>query len=442
MPDRIARILLLAAALLLILIPAAAQENGPITVTDATGAEVTISDASRIITIGGAVTETVFALGLGDNVIAVDESSIYPEAAAALPQVGYLRFLAAEPILAFDPTLIITTIDAGPPEVLAQVRDAGVTVLIVQAQASFDAAIAKIELIAAALDRSEAGAALVEGLQADIDRAAELTATVTEPVRVLFLFLRGTAVQGAAGTGTSADEMIRLAGAENVVTDYSGYQPLSAEAIIAAAPDVIVTTSNGAESIGGLEAVLALPGVADTPAAENGRVIASMDDLYLLGFTPRLGQAILDLTYLLNEDIPRPLTVVARLAGDFDILLEGVDIAGYTERLTDEGPFTVFAPNNAAFEALPPGMLGGLFSSPISVQAVLGYHIVEGVFTAETLSRMDGAMLPTLFGPPLAVTVSDGVVSVNGVQVVAADTAAANGIIHIIDGVLIPERPR
>jgi iron complex transport system substrate-binding protein len=423
--------------------PAAAQDeaSGPVTVVDAYGEEVVIEDASRIISIGGAVTETIYALGLGDNIIAVDESSIYPAAAFDLPQIGYLRFLSAEPILAYNPTLIIATDDAGPPEVVQQLRDVGVTFLIVPAEDTLEGAIDKLMTIAAALDRVEAGQALVDDMRASVADAGNLVSTLDARPRVMFLFLRGMSVLGVSGAGTGADEMIRLAGAENAVTSYEGYQPLTAEAVVAAAPDVILVTTNGIDSIDGLDALLELPGVAQTPAAQNGRIIASMDDLYLLGFTSRMGDAIIDLTYLVHTELPRPLPIVARLRGDSATLVRALQIAGQWDMLSGEGPFTVFAPQQSAFDDLPPGLLEGLFSSPISVQAVIGFHIVPDLLTYADLLGMDGESLPTLLGTPLSVTVEGDTVFINGVAIAEPDVMASNGVLHYIDGVLLPERP-
>lgn len=432
---------LLIVLILLLAMSVSAQEANPVTVIDAYGNEVTIEDTSRIVTIGGAVTETVYALGFSENIVGVDESSIYPAEALELPIIGYLRYLAAEPILEVEPTLIITTQDAGPQEVVDLLESAGITFLVVPAEDTVDGAITKIRTIAQALDSVELGETLIADLQADIETATTLTDSLDSSPRVLFLFLRGQAVQGLAGTGTGADEMIRLAGAENAFPDADGYQALTAEAVITAQPDIIVTTSNGIDSIGGMDALLALPGVSDTPAAQNGRIIASMDDMYLLGFTSRLGDAVLDFTYLLHEDLPRSVTTVARLDGRFDTLIEAIEIAEYQALFEGEGPYTIFAPAPTAFDALPPALLEGLFSSPISVQAVIGFHVVEGNYTAEQLMTMDGQQLPTLLGAPLMITVDGDTLLVNGVTITEPDITADNGILHMIDGVLMPERP-
>jgi iron complex transport system substrate-binding protein len=434
----------IAAALLFGLMPSilpAAQESEPITVTDADGEEVVINDPSRIVSLSGRTTEILYALGLGDRLIGVDVSSIYPAEAAELPQVGYIRFLEAEAVLAVEPTLIIATTDIGPVEVVEQLRQSGITLLIVPAEDTLEGAVATIELLAQALGADEAGADIAAELLTDAQQAQALVETVETTPRVLFVYAR-EGILAVAGTDTGADEIIRLAGGENVVTEFEGYQPITAELIAAYAPDIILTTSLGVESLGGLEGFLQIPGLAQTPAAQNNRIIyENLDDLYLLGFTPRLGNAILDLTYLLHESLPRPIPVVWRLRAGEDILTQAMTIGGMDVTLSGEGPFTVFAPTAEAFEALPEGLLEGLFSSPISVQAVIAFHVLPGRYTSEDLAALDGQSVNSLLGQPLNVTVADGMIYINEIPVLEADIEASNGIIHVVGGALIPQRP-
>jgi iron complex transport system substrate-binding protein len=432
--------------LMILFISSTLAQDNPIVVVDALGNEITIEDYSRLITIGGAVTETVFALGMEDNIIAVDDSSIYPPETASFESVGYLRFLSSEPILALNPTLIITTEDAGPPEVVRQLEQSGVTFLIVPAEDTIDGATEKIMTIARALDKEAEGQALVDGMLADIATAQELLSNVESDPKVLFVYARGAAVLTVSGTGTGADEIISLARGVNAVTDYEGYKPLTAEAVVAAAPDIILTTSLGVDSLGGIDEMMDLPGVALTPAGQNGRILyTNLDDLFLLGFTPRLGGAILELTYLLHPELPRPIPVDLLLNGNFETLLNLMDLTGLEDTLGDEGNFTLFAPNDDAFKTLPKDMVDSLMSNPESMQTALTYHIVNESLSENDIRNLaeNNETITTILGEPLTFSLDDsGGILINGhVHIIESEIEGSNGMIHIIDAVLLPERP-
>ena len=269
------------------------------------GARPVAAGALRIVPLGGPVTETVYALGAGDFVVGTDTSSVYPEAATTLPQVGYQRTLAAEGVLSLQPDLVLATDEAGPANVLEQLRAAGVRLVLVPSEHSVAGAQAKVRAIAAALDRAEAGEKLAATIAAEADDARARIKKMTTRPTVLFLYARGGATMNVAGQGTAADAMINLAGGRNAVTGYDGYKPLTAEAAVAAAPQFILTLDRGLASVGGKERLLTQPGLDVTPAGQNKRVVA-LDDLYLLGFGPRTGAAILDLARALHPDESQP----------------------------------------------------------------------------------------------------------------------------------------
>jgi iron complex transport system substrate-binding protein len=266
------------------------------TLTDATDAEVDVANLESVITLGGDITEIVYALGQENHLVAVDTSSLYPSQAEALPKVGYVRDLAAEGVLSLEPSLIIATGDAGPPEVLQQLREAGVPLFIVPTQDSLQGARAKIDSVAKIFGAQLQAEDIKWQIDLDIGEAQLYidSETGAKP-RVMFIYARGAGTLLVSGTNTSAHAMIELAGGENAITNYADYKPLTAEAAVAAAPDVLLFLSRGLESVGGTQGLAELPGLSLTPAYENERIIA-LDDLYLLGFTPRVGQALLDLT--------------------------------------------------------------------------------------------------------------------------------------------------
>ncbi|MCS7080664.1 MAG: ABC transporter substrate-binding protein [Chloracidobacterium sp.] len=268
------------------------------TVMDANGRPVAITDVSRVVAAGGSVTEIVYALGAEGALVGCDASSLYPEAATKLPQVGYVRALSAEGVLSLRPSLVLTLPEAGPPDALAQLRASGTPVLTVPAEASIEGVKRKIRAVAQALDRQPQGEELIRRLDADLVQAQAYLAGRAEKPKVMFIYARGQGAANVAGRDTAAAEMIRLAGGVNAF-DFEGYKPLTAEAVVAAAPDVILLPSRGLQSSGGVAGVLAMPGVKQTPAGRNQRIVA-VDDLLLLGFGPRTGQGVLELARLLH----------------------------------------------------------------------------------------------------------------------------------------------
>jgi len=245
----------------------------------------------RIVSLGSSITEILYAIGAQDQIVAVDSGSLYPEAAKTLPKTGYMRTLSAEGLLSLQPTLIIATSEAGPPQALAYLKDAGVELLILPEKHTLEGVEEKITAIARRLAKTERGQELVDALH-----LAEKT--LAEPVacqpKAVFVSSRGAHGLMAAGTHTAAHAMLMLAGAKNVADSYTGYKPLSAEYLMMASPDVIVTKQRTLDTAGGEEAFLKTPALLETPAGRQKRVVA-MDDIYILGFGPRCGQAALDL---------------------------------------------------------------------------------------------------------------------------------------------------
>ena len=275
-----------------------------VTVRDAQNRAVNVADISRVVTLGGPVTETVFALGVGPQVVATDISSNYPAAAAALPRVGYYRQLSAESIIALKPTLVIGNEDSGPPVVLEQLQAANIALLILPKSTSPAVTKKNIVTLGQVFGRDAQATALNRNLDAQLVQAARLRSSVTRQVKVMFIYARGSNMIQVGGRNTSADGMIRLAGGRNVFSNFEGYRPLTPEAAVSANPDYILMLNDGLASVGGVEGVLKLPGIAQTNAGKNRRII-SMDGNFLLDFGPRLGDAAKDLALKLYPDLRR-----------------------------------------------------------------------------------------------------------------------------------------
>lgn len=258
-----------------------------------------------IVSVGGDVTEIVYALGAGDRVVAVDLTSRHPQAARGLPQVGYMRQLSAEPILGLSPALIIAIADAGPPPVLDQLRAAGACVALAPDEHSPEGVVGKVQAVAAAIGRETEGEALVRRLESDFAALRGAIDAVGDRPKVLFLFSVGEGAPMVGGRGSSADAIIHLAGGRNAIKDFEDFKPVSSEGVIAAQPDVLLVTELTLEKLGGVEGLLARPDVAQTPAGKSRRVVA-MESLLLLGFGPRTPQAIRDLAQALHPHAGLP----------------------------------------------------------------------------------------------------------------------------------------
>ena len=270
--------------------------------TAVTSAMAALAADARIVSVGGTVTEIVYALGFGPRVVAVDTSSVFPAEAPVLPQVGYQRTLAAEGVVSQRPTLLLLTLESGPPPAIEQLRGLGIPLQIIPATSSIEGAKEKIRLVAEALGAKAKGEDLTRTLTAELASTDVLVKRATSKARVLFIYARGGGTLMVGGTDTPAAAMIGLAAGENAVSAFDGFKPLTAEAVTTAAPDVILVPSRGLASLGGVDGVLAQPGIALTPAGKSRRIV-SMDDLLLLGFGPRLGRAVRELAILLHPEL-------------------------------------------------------------------------------------------------------------------------------------------
>lgn len=263
-------------------LPAAAQELHP------------FADSSRLVSIGGSLTEIIYALGEEGKLIARDQTATYPEAAAALPDVGYMRQLAPEGVLSVSPSALLVIEGSGPPEALEVLSHAGVEYQTVSESFSHDGILTKVRAVGQALGVPDKAEALASELDTALKAVEQRTADITTRKRVLFvLSAEGGKIQ-ASGTGTAADGIIALAGAVNAIDEYSGYKALTEEAIIEAAPDVILMMDRGGDHSASNADLIGNPAIALTEAGRNHAIIR-LDGAYLLGFGPRTAEAVSDL---------------------------------------------------------------------------------------------------------------------------------------------------
>ncbi|PBB94056.1 hemin ABC transporter substrate-binding protein [Mesorhizobium sp. WSM3864] len=251
------------------------------------------SDTSRIASIGGSITEIVYALGEEGHLVARDSTSSFPQAAQKLPDVGYMRALSPEGVLSVNPSGILALHGSGPKETVDVLKKSSVPFIEVPERYSHEGILEKIRTVGRALGVEAKAEKLAAETDAKLKSAEKQTAAIKERKRVLFML----SIQGgkilAAGSDTAGDGIIKLAGAVNAVEGFSGYKQLSDEAIVTARPDVLLMMKNAGPPISEDE-LFAKPSIASTPAGAARKLI-SMDGGYLLGFGPRTAEAIHDL---------------------------------------------------------------------------------------------------------------------------------------------------
>jgi len=282
----------LSAPLLLPLSPAGSQGF----VRQAIAQEMQQVDTSKVVVIGGALTEIVYALGEEGRLVARDSTSMYPREAMKLPDVGYMRALSPEGVMAVNPTAILAIEGSGPADALAVLKSSGIPFETVPEGFNRAAILKKIDLVGTFLGVPEKTKALEEKVGADLDAAIAEAAKrpENERKRVLFVLSFQNGRVMAAGGHTAADGIIGLSGGINATDGaFEGYKPLTDEAVVNAKPDVIMLMDRPGHGSSDDE-VLKHPAISLTPAAAN-KAILRMDGLHLLGFGPRTASAIRDL---------------------------------------------------------------------------------------------------------------------------------------------------
>ncbi|MEH6403777.1 MAG: hemin ABC transporter substrate-binding protein [Sneathiella sp.] len=257
---------------------------------------------NRIVSVGGAVTEIIYALEEDQRLVGADTTSYYPPLAAKLPKVGYQRNLSAEGILSLNPDLLLVTDDAGPPPVLVQIKNAGLKIVTLKSAKSVAHVRQNILLVGDVLGKTDQAQNIVTGLDQILQKVSLKVSKQTSKPSILFLTSHGTSTPMVAGVETSASALIDLAGGRNVADGFSGYKPLTPEAAVKYAPDIILITSRSLKMNGGKEGILKIPGIGLTPAGKAEHII-HMDGLLLLGFGPRTGAAAMEL----HEKMQAPL---------------------------------------------------------------------------------------------------------------------------------------
>lgn len=251
--------------------------------------------AERIVAAGGVVTEVLYALGQQDKVVGVDTTSQWPpEALKDKKSVGYVRALSAEGVLSLKPSQVIAVEGAGPPDALALLKESGTPITMIPEALSPEAVVGKIAAIGKAAGVAEPAQQLATAVKDRFDELDKLRSGLPRQKRVLFVLSLQNGRTLVGGRATTADAIIALAGGVNAASTVEGFKPMTDEAIITAAPDVVLMMRHSSAHNAGPDELFAMPAFSETPAAKQKSLIR-MDGLYLLGFGPRTPNAARDL---------------------------------------------------------------------------------------------------------------------------------------------------
>lgn len=248
----------------------------------------------RIIALGGAITETIDALGFGAQLVAVDVTSTYPAYVTKLPKVSQNRTVSTEGVISFNPDLVIAPEGALSKATESQLKSAGIRVLVIKQEFSKPGALAFIRQIANALGSPAKGEELAKQTDVAVNNALTKVKQNPKSPKVLFIYARGTGVMMVAGKDTNIDAIIKLAGGKNAAQGFSKFKPYTTEALVNANPDIILMFDFGYKSLGGAASILKMPGLSLTNAGKNKRIV-EMDGELLVNFSTRLAQAITQL---------------------------------------------------------------------------------------------------------------------------------------------------
>lgn len=255
----------------------------------------------RIVCVAKQLTELIYALGAGDQLVGVDLSSTYPPAAGKLTKVGYHRLLNAEGIIALKPTVVYHDGNVAPEAVMTQLEKVGVPMKVFKDAHTIPEVKALFDTLAAQFGAQKQADSLKTKLDADLAKAAiDVKQYKTVPNVAIIHFgrvINNYLVIGKAGT---ASYILNLAGGRNVMDTLKGMKPLSPEIISKAQPDIILVTDFGYDRLGNADKLATLPGIALTPAGKNKKIYRIEEhDLIYLG--PRTGENVQLLMKLIHQ---------------------------------------------------------------------------------------------------------------------------------------------
>lgn len=265
------------------------------------------SSNAKIISLNSTITELLYEVELGKNIVGVDRTSTYPEAAKSVANLGHVTQLNAEAILALQPTIVFIDKKNTSNEVLDQVKKAGVAVHTIDIPFTLEGALDVINQLETILKLDIDTKELEQKIAANKAKIEAIKSNHTDRPKVLFIYARGAQTLMVAGDNTFASAMIKIAGGTPAVTAFESFKPLTPEALLSSQPEVILMFDSGLKSLSNeeeqktaLEGLLEIQGIGQTPAGKNKNVIA-MNGAYLSGFGPRASAAALELAQKIHK---------------------------------------------------------------------------------------------------------------------------------------------
>jgi iron complex transport system substrate-binding protein len=259
-----------------------------------------LDEINKIITIGGSITETVFALGMGDHIVATDQSSTFPPQVYELPRVPYVRNLTSEGVISLQADLIISSDEVKPLSAVKQIRDAGIPLIIVEEIDTFEGANTKISTIGKILNKKEKANEIITLNEIQYKETQNALKNLSDLPEVMFVLSMRNGNFIVAGAKTGAQSIIELAGGINAFNSFDGYKTVTNESIILENPDFILAMESRAHNI--IDELNGLAGINSINAVVNNSII-KMDGNYLLGFGPRFGSALIELMNKLHPSL-------------------------------------------------------------------------------------------------------------------------------------------
>ena len=273
----------------------------PVELTDADGYDVTVTDVSRILALDiyGTYTKTLSGLGLADNIVGRTVSSTEPNLADRPVVTEGGHNINVEAVLELNPTLVIVDHSIGPRDAIDQIREAGVTTVVMEPQRTIDSVDEDIITLGETVGLPDEARKLSERSIKEIDESKEAIKTIApeEPMRMAFLYARGNGgVFFIMGEGTGAQDLIEGIGGIDLAAEnnLSYAEPANAEALARINPEVIIMMTDGLKSTGGVGGLLERPGVAQTIAGQKHRIV-TIPDGQSLAFGPMTGQTLVKL---------------------------------------------------------------------------------------------------------------------------------------------------